>query len=71
MNEWWSTMVHQREDIVGLDASIIMHPDVWRASGHVANFSDPLVDCKVCGERFPRRQGAQGSSGREAHDHAR
>ncbi|MEY4550676.1 MAG: glyQS glycyl-tRNA synthetase, partial [Pseudomonadota bacterium] len=52
MNEWWSTMVHQREDIVGLDASIIMHPDVWRASGHVANFSDPLVDCKVCGERF-------------------
>ena len=51
-NEWWSAMVHQREDIVGLDASIIMHPDVWRASGHVANFSDPLVDCKVCGERF-------------------
>ncbi|HTV20210.1 MAG TPA: hypothetical protein VMG12_16110, partial [Polyangiaceae bacterium] len=52
MNEWWSAMVHQREDIVGLDASIIMHPDVWRSSGHVANFSDPLVDCKVCGERF-------------------
>ena len=52
MNEWWTSMVHQREDIVGLDASIIMHPDVWRSSGHVANFSDPLVDCKVCGERF-------------------
>src|SRR5262245_32674971 len=52
MNEWWSSMVHQREDIVGLDASIIMHPEVWRSSGHVANFSDPLVDCKVCGERF-------------------
>src|SRR5690349_16982468 len=52
MNEWWSSMVHQREDIVGLDASIIMHPEVWRASGHVANFSDPLVDCKVFGERF-------------------
>jgi glycyl-tRNA synthetase len=52
MNEWWTTMVHKRADIVGIDASIIMHPDVWRSSGHLANFSDPLVDCKVCGERF-------------------
>jgi glycyl-tRNA synthetase len=52
MNEWWKAMVHRREDIVGIDASIIMHPDVWRSSGHLASFSDPLVDCKVCGERF-------------------
>ncbi|MEE9385746.1 MAG: glycine--tRNA ligase [Nannocystaceae bacterium] len=52
MNEWWTSMVHSREDIVGLDASIMMHSDVWRASGHLASFSDPLVDCKVCGERF-------------------
>ena len=52
MNEWWRAMVHSREDIVGLDASIIMHPEVWRASGHLGSFSDPLVDCKVCGERF-------------------
>ena len=52
MSEWWRAMVHGREDIVGLDASIVMHPDVWRASGHLAGFSDPLVDCKVCGERF-------------------
>jgi glycyl-tRNA synthetase len=52
MSEWWTSMVHEREDIVGLDAAIIMHPEVWRASGHLANFSDPLVDCKVCGERF-------------------
>ncbi len=52
MNEWWRAMVHSREDIVGLDASIIMHPQVWKSSGHLANFSDPLVDCKVCGERF-------------------
>ncbi|MEM6992887.1 MAG: glycine--tRNA ligase [Myxococcota bacterium] len=52
MNEWWRSMVVSREDIVGLDASIIMHPNVWKASGHLANFSDPLVDCKVCGERF-------------------
>lgn len=52
MAEWWRAMVHSREDIVGLDASIMMHSDVWRSSGHLAGFSDPLVDCKVCGERF-------------------
>lgn len=52
MSEWWKTMVHSREDVVGLDSSIIMHPDVWRASGHLAGFSDPLVDCLVCKERF-------------------
>lgn len=52
MNRWWRDMVHSREDVVGLDASIIMHPRVWEASGHLAGFSDPLVDCKVCKERF-------------------
>ena len=52
MNEWWRAMVHSREDIHGIDASIIMHPKVWQASGHLSNFADPLVDCKVCGERF-------------------
>ncbi len=52
MNEWWRTMVHEREDIVGLDASIIMHPRVWEASGHLAGFSDPLVDCLISKERF-------------------
>ena len=50
--EWWRTMVTEREDIVGIDASIVMHPDVWRASGHLAGFSDPLVDCRNCKERF-------------------
>ncbi|HDQ45888.1 MAG TPA: glycine--tRNA ligase [bacterium] len=49
---WWRDMVHGREDIVGLDCSIIMHPDVWKASGHLAGFSDPLVDCRNCKERF-------------------
>jgi glycyl-tRNA synthetase len=49
---WWRDMVHRRNDIVGLDCSIIMHPDVWKASGHLAGFSDPLVDCKNCKERF-------------------
>ncbi|MBN1960359.1 MAG: glycine--tRNA ligase [Deltaproteobacteria bacterium] len=52
MSEWWRTMVHEREDVVGLDASIIMHPKVWEASGHLAGFSDPLVDCRNCKERF-------------------
>ncbi len=52
MGEWWKSMVHEREDIVGIDASIIMKKDVWQASGHLAGFSDPLVDCLVCKERF-------------------
>lgn len=50
--EWWKSMVHSREDVVGIDASIFMHPNVWRASGHLAGFSDPLVDCLNCKERF-------------------
>ncbi|MFK7873493.1 MAG: glycine--tRNA ligase [Oligoflexales bacterium] len=50
--EWWRCMVLDRDDIVGLDASIIMHPNVWKASGHLANFADPLVDCLDCQERF-------------------
>ena len=49
---WWQDIVHKRPDIVGLDCSIIMHPDVWKTSGHLAGFSDPLVDCKNCKERF-------------------
>jgi len=52
MQEWWRSMVHEREDVVGLDASIIMSPKVWEASGHVSGFSDPLVDCKACKARF-------------------
>ena len=49
---WWQSIVQQRDDVVGLDASILMHPDVWRASGHVSGFSDPLVECKECHLRF-------------------
>ena len=52
MSEWWRSIVHEREDVVGLDASIIMHPRVWEASGHLAGFSDPLVDCLISKERF-------------------
>lgn len=49
---WWKAMVQTRDDIEGLDASILMHPRVWEASGHVANFTDPMVDCKECKARF-------------------
>ncbi len=49
---WWKAVVTGRNDTVGLDASILMHPRVWEASGHVAGFSDPLVECKVCHHRF-------------------
>jgi glycyl-tRNA synthetase len=49
---WWRSMVTNRRNIVGLDAAILMHPKVWEASGHLAGFTDPLVDCKSCKERF-------------------
>jgi glycyl-tRNA synthetase len=49
---WWRAMVQLRDDVVGLDAAILMHPRVWEASGHVENFTDPLVDCKNCKHRF-------------------
>ena len=49
---WWRSMVFWRDDIEGLDASIIMHPTVWKASGHVESFTDPMVDCKKCKRRF-------------------
>ena len=49
---WWHAIVHQRDDVVGIDTSIIMHPQTWVASGHVDGFSDPLVDCKVCHQRW-------------------
>ncbi len=49
---WWKEMVHKRADIEGLDAAILMHPQVWHTSGHVGEFSDPLVDCKKCKSRF-------------------
>ena len=49
---WWRTMIQEREDMVGLDAAIFMHPRTWEASGHVGHFSDPLVDCKKCKQRF-------------------
>jgi len=49
---WWREMTQLHDNIVGLDAAIMMHPRVWEASGHVENFTDPLVDCKQCKQRF-------------------
>ncbi len=49
---WWRKVVQERDDMVGQDASILMHPRVWEASGHVAGFTDPMVDCKSCKQRF-------------------
>jgi len=63
-DRWWRAMVHARDDIEGLDAGILMSPRVWEASGHVAGFTDPLVDCKHCKQRFrgddPRIKGTPG-----------
>jgi glycyl-tRNA synthetase len=60
---WWSAMVHQRDDVEGLDAAILMHPRVWEASGHVDGFTDPLVECSNCHRRFradlPEVEGGQ------------
>ncbi len=50
-DQWWKSMVRDREDVVGIDASILMHPNVWVASGHVDSFTDPLAECKGCHRR--------------------
>jgi glycyl-tRNA synthetase len=51
-NAWWRSMVQMRHDVVGLDAAILSTPRIWAASGHLANFTDPLVDCRKCKERW-------------------
>ncbi len=48
---WWQAMVYERNDMEGLDAAILMNPRTWEASGHLAGFSDPLIDCRVCKNR--------------------
>jgi glycyl-tRNA synthetase len=70
--QWWQAMTY-RDDIEGIDAAILMHPTVWKASGHVENFTDPMVDCKDCKARFRADQiedamcGNPGYKGRKAH----
>ena len=64
-DRWWNAMVRARDDIEGLDAAILMHPRVWEASGHVAGFTDPLIDCRNCKRRFraddPKIKGTPGT----------
>ncbi|HEX5467285.1 MAG TPA: glycine--tRNA ligase [Candidatus Limnocylindrales bacterium] len=67
---WWRAMVQEHDEIVGLDAGILMHPQVWVTSGHVASFSDPLVECLTCHQRFRLDElpGAEGLSQTELRD---
>lgn len=68
-DRWWHAMVRSRDDIEGLDAAILMHPKVWEASGHVAGFTDPLVDCKTCKARFRADQIAQAACPQKPSKH--
>ena len=52
VDAWWQAMIGDRDDIVALDSAIIQHPRTWEASGHLAGFTDPLVDCRTCKQRF-------------------
>ena len=61
--EWWRDVVYHRENVVGVDCSIMMHPKVWETSGHVSSFSDPLVDCLNCKERFRADKAPQVNNG--------
>jgi glycyl-tRNA synthetase len=68
-DRWWHAMVRARDDIEGLDAAILMHPRVWEASGHVAGFTDPLVDCKACKARFRADQIGEAQCPRKPSKH--
>jgi glycyl-tRNA synthetase len=69
IDEWWRAMVFERDDIVALDSAIIQHPKTWEASGHLAGFTDPLVDCKVCKQRFRADHIPELSCGRKPSVH--
>ncbi len=63
--QWWRSMLQERDDIVALDSAIIQHPETWRASGHLAGFTDPLVDCRTCKLRFRADKLEDGRCGRK------
>ncbi len=67
--EWWRAMLAERDDVVALDSAILQHPRVWEASGHLAGFSDPLVDCRTCGQRFRADHLADLPCGRKPSKH--
>ncbi len=66
---WLEAMVRERDDIVALDSSIILHPKIWEASGHVSGFTDPLVDCRTCKKRFRADQLGESECGRKPSKH--
>jgi glycyl-tRNA synthetase len=68
-NEWWRAMLQERDDIVAIDSAILQHPRVWEASGHLAGFTDPLVDCKTCGQRFRADHLGELACGRKPSKH--
>ena len=53
---WWKSLIQERDDVVGIDSAILMHPRVWEASGHTEGFTDPLVECRSCNMRFRHDQ---------------
>ncbi len=68
-DRWWRAMLQEREDILALDSAIIQHPETWRASGHVASFTDPLVDCRTCKLRFRADKLEDAQCGRKPSKH--
>jgi glycyl-tRNA synthetase len=69
IDAWWQSMIGDRTDIVALDSAIIQHPRTWEASGHLAGFTDPLVDCKACGQRYRADHLGELSCGRKPSKH--
>ena len=65
---WWKFFVTEREDMVPMDTAIIMNPKIWEASGHLQNFSDPLVECKACHHRFREDHLLEASAAEPAYD---
>ncbi|HYM46116.1 MAG TPA: glycine--tRNA ligase [Solirubrobacteraceae bacterium] len=68
-NAWWRAMLQEREDIVAIDSAILQHPKVWEASGHLAGFTDPLVDCRTCKQRFRADHLSELQCGRKPSKH--
>ncbi|MGH2887446.1 MAG: glycine--tRNA ligase, partial [Solirubrobacteraceae bacterium] len=68
-NQWWKAMLQERDDVVALDSAIIQHPRTWEASGHLAGFTDPLVDCRTCKLRFRADKLEDSQCGRKPSKH--
>ena len=69
--QWWKAMIQERDDIVALDSAIIQHPRTWEASGHLAGFTDPLIDCRTCKLRFRADHLEEVRAGTAQHDGVR